>query len=306
MTLAPVALFVYRRPDHIRRTIAALCACPEFARSPVVVYSDGPRDVATEGAVAATRAIVRTMLPDARIVEAKTNRGLAASIIAGVDELTAEFGRVIVVEDDLVVDPRFLSFMNAALDQYADVGQVMQVSGFQHDVAGLTAPVLLPLTTSWGWATWRRAWLRFDPHCAGADRLPTDRATAQRFDLDGAMPYTRMLARQLAGAIDSWAIRWYWTVFTNSGLVVYPPMTLVANEGFDGSGTHGVASIRPKGAAGKTDVSGDIFAFPTQIMADTRAFAEVRKAARRDFGGGGNFIIKLLRAARAKSRGRFG
>lgn len=273
--------------------------CPEFARSPVVVYSDGARDPATHAAVAATRAVVRTMLPAARVVEAEANRGLAASIIAGVDALTAEYGRVIVVEDDLVVHQCFLAFMNAALDRYADAEKVMQVSGFQHDVAGLTAPVLLPLTTSWGWATWRRAWLLFDPDCAGADRLATDAATARRFDLDGAMPYVRMLARQRAGTIDSWAIRWYWTVFIQAGLVVYPPASLVTNEGFDGSGTHGVASIRTKVAFQSAETLADAFAFPAEVACDHVALGKVRIAARRDFGGG-NIVVKIARAMRAR------
>lgn len=300
MSLAPIALFVYRRPDHTRRTIGSLRACPEFARSPVIVYSDGPRDAAAVAGVAATRAVVLELLPDARVVEAAANRGLAVSIIAGVDALTGEYGRVIVVEDDLIVDPRFLEFLNAGLEHYADTPQVMQISGFQHAVSGLAEPVLLPLTTSWGWATWRRAWVQFDPDCKGADRLDNDPALARRFDLDGAMPYTRMFARQRAGTIDSWAIRWYWTVFASGGLVVYPPKSLVTNAGFDGSGTHGVASIRTGTVAQQTTGGERLLTFPDRTVADTDALALVRNAARRDFGGSSNVFVKAARAARAR------
>jgi hypothetical protein len=300
VTLAPIALFVYRRPEHSRRTIDALRACPEFALSPVVVYSDGPRDAAAEAGVAETRRVVREALPHARIVEAPANCGLAASIITGVDELTAQHGHVIVVEDDLVVDSRFLQFMNAALAHYVDVPQVMQVSGFQHAVEGLGAPVFLPMTTSWGWATWKRAWDRFDPHCSDADRLATEPDLAHRFDLDGAMPYSNMLARQIAGTIDSWAIRWYWTVFMANGLVLYPPQTLVRNDGFDGSGTHGIASVRQGAAVAVQQMMERLLDFPAELQLDPAAFEAVRAAARRDFGGHANVVFKVIGALRAR------
>lgn len=303
MTLAPIALFVYRRPEHTRRTIKALQACLEFENSPVHVFSDGPRDAAAEAGVAATRDVVRSLLPAARLVEAPANQGLAASIIAGVDALTDSYGRVIVVEDDLIVDNRFMRFMNAALDRFAEAPQVMQVSGFQHAVAGLNSPVFLPMTTSWGWATWQRAWQRFDKDCSGADRLTADPDLARRFDLDGAMPYTKMLARQRAGTIDSWAIRWYWTVFLAEGLVLYPPESLVRNDGFDGSGTHGVASVRHGSLASTSCDARQFFDFPTDLRVDPAALALIRAAALWDFGGDSSIVVKIGRALRGRLRG---
>ena len=306
MTFAPVALFVYRRPEHTRRTIEALRACPEFGQSPIVVYSDGARDAAAQPAVAETRTVVRDLLPNARVINASTNRGLAASIIAGVSDQVARYGRVIVVEDDLIVDSRFLAFMNAALKRYSDVPGVMQVSGFQHAVEGLLAPTFLPMTTSWGWATWKRAWDSFDADCRGADLLALDAELAQRFDLDGAMPYGKMLARQRAGTIDSWAIRWYWTVFIAGGVVLYPPRSLVRNDGFDGSGTHGVASVRHGALATAEHESQRLLDFPNDLHVDPAVFEAVRRAARRDFGGDSAVVVKVARALRAKLRGLAG
>ena len=306
MSLAPIALFVYRRPEHTRRTIASLRNCPEFAASPVFVFSDGARDAAAEAAVAATRAVVAEMLPDAHVTIAIGNRGLAASVISGVDALTERFGRVIVVEDDLIVHARFLEFLNAGLEYYFDIPEVMQVSGFQHDVSGLVGPVLLPLTTSWGWATWRRAWLAFDPDCLDSNKFLLNGDLARRFDLDGAMNYSGMLARQRAGTIDSWAIIWYWTVFTTGGLVVYPPNTLVVNGGFDGSGTHGVASVRRHERRRRDPDMPQLVAFSNHIAINTEAFAKVRRAAQRDFGGRDGLMVKIARKLRAKLYGLMG
>lgn len=300
MTFAPVALFVYNRAWHTRRTIEALKACAEFARSPVFVFADGARSDSGRDAVAAARDVVREMLPDATVAEAPVNRGLAASIIAGVDLLTKQFGRAIVIEDDLLVHPEFLRFMNAALERYADAPRVMQVAGYIPEGAGGAGAALMPLTTSWGWATWDRAWVRFDASCSEAELRLRDPALSRRFDLDGAIDYSAMMAQQRAGKIDSWAVRWYWSVFRDDGLVVYPPRSLVRNIGFDGSGTHGSASVR-RAALPSQDAKFDPLGpleFPGDIAPDPVRFAALRDGLRRDFGGG-----TARRAARAMLRG---
>ncbi len=293
---APIALFVYNRPVHTEQTILALKACPEFAASSVFVFADGAKSIDGQTAVDETRDVVRRLLPHATLEEAAVNRGLGRSIIAGVGRLLERFGRIIVIEDDLVVDPRFLNFMNAALDRYATTAQVMQVSGFAPDVDEAEGKAaLLPLTTSWGWATWSRAWEAFDPECKDAvDRL-RDPAVRRRFDLDGVIQYARMFDLQRAGKVDSWAIRWYWAVFKAAGLVVYPPRSLVHNTGFDGSGTHGsLSASRLAGRSTQSPGLGIKWRFPDAIVEDSLRFAAVRAAMRRDFGGGN----RVMRAAR--------
>ncbi|MCI0663326.1 MAG: glycosyltransferase, partial [Acidobacteria bacterium] len=160
-SLAPVALFAYRRPEHLRRTIEALKACPEFSRSPITVYCDGPRNDSDRPMVIVARDVARSTLDglDATMIESAENRGLAKSIMTGVSEHCDKFGRVIVVEDDLIVSPGFLTYMNAALDRYAGDETVYQVSGYAFPVnhSGSDKAKFLPVTTSWGWGTWKRA-----------------------------------------------------------------------------------------------------------------------------------------------------
>lgn len=240
-TLAPIALFAYKRPGHLRRTLEALRRDPLFDRSPVRIYCDGARSDADVEAVRETRQVAQTLAtPLTTVVLRDENLGLRRSIVAGVDELTAAFGTVIVIEDDLTVGPQFLSYMNAALVHYQDQERIFQVSGhmFPVTLADGSGPVFLPFTTTWGWATWRRAWRHFDPQASGYQSLTNDRALRRRFDLNGSYPYFRMLRRQLEGQLDSWGILWYLSVFRCGGITVYPRQSLVANEGFDGSGTH--------------------------------------------------------------------
>lgn len=240
---APIAVFAYNRPHHLERAICSLLACPEVKDSPFYVFCDGPKTEDSVQAVEATREVARRLSPDhARIVISKTNRGLAASIEHGVYSLCQEYGRVIVVEDDLVVSNSFLAYMNMGLERYKDSRKVMQVSGFMFpsgNTSGHMKCALLPITTSWGWATWRSAWECYDQSASGWERLSIDKIERRKFNMEGAYDYYTMLRSQMAGDCDSWAIRWYWSVYKNKGLVLYPPESLVNNTGFDGSGTHG-------------------------------------------------------------------
>ena len=243
-SFAPIAIFAYKRTRHLAQALDALEACPEFLQSPVFVFSDGPRDEAARPQVAAVREMLQARRqPNMTIVESVANRGLAASVVSGVTKLCDEYGRAIVIEDDLIVSPRTLGWLNAGLDRFADVPSVWQVSAHQFDVPEFShrmEGMLLHLSTSWGWATWKRAWDKFDAAATGWQALKTDKALRARFDLDRSYPYTDLLLKQMAGQVDSWAIRWWWSMFSAGGCTLFPPRSLVSNIGLDETATHSV------------------------------------------------------------------
>jgi GNT-I family len=295
--LAPVAIFAYRRPDHLRNTLDCLTRCEGFRDSPVLVYCDGPRDDSETDMVMATRKRAREMLGDrAEYHFSEVNLGLSRSIITGVTKVVNRFGRVIVVEDDLELSPDFLSFMNRALDRYADEERVFQVSGYQFDVPEFkytVSALFLPFAASWGWATWKRAWDQFDPMAAGWEAIRADKNLRQRFNLDGTYDYATMLLRQMAGLRDSWAVRWYWTLFKAGGLVLFPPVSLVRNTGFDGSGTHGQGLLR-NFSTGALATHSDI-ALPDTVRVDDGSYDAVKKILRQQNGGLAGKLIDKLR-----------
>lgn len=286
--LAPVVVFAYRRPDHLRNTLASLMRCDGFRQSLVIVYCDGPRDDKEVNSVMATRELARTMLGEhAEYHFSEVNLGLSRSVIGGVTEAVGRFGRAIVVEDDLELCSDFLVFMNRGLDRYADEERVFQVSGYQFDVPELRnsiSALFLPFTVSWGWATWKRAWDQFDPLASGWEALLTDKDMRHRFNLDGAYDYATMLERQMAGARDSWAVRWYWSAFKAGGLVVFPPVSLVRNAGFDGSGTHGRGLLRKFSNPEMLAVVREID-LPDTISPDVQCYEAVKEAMWRLNGG---------------------
>lgn len=276
--LAPIAIFAFKRPDHLRGTLESLLANPEVSSSPVYVFCDGPRRPDETSAVEQTREVARSLAPaHTRFVMRDCNFGLRRSISEGVTELVREFGKVIVIEDDLVISDQFIAFMNAGLDKYRDHDKVMQISGHMFPISTPRAkePIFLPFTTTWGWATWRRAWDRFDGDGKGYSKLRSHPGLRRQFDLDGAYPYFSMLKKQRSGKVDSWGILWYLSVFMHEGLVLYPAESLVANKGFDGTGTNcSAGGSANEQSMGRIDVSQ--LGFPQESSIDMRVFETVK------------------------------
>ena len=243
---APIALFVYNRVNHTRFTVEALLKNEQAKHSDLYIFSDAPKTHSEENAVEQVRDYVSQIsgFKKIQIIERSNNWGLANSIIDGVTYLCEEFGKVIVIEDDLVVSPHFLEFMNSALEKYKDYEEVMQVAGYMFpvNIKSDKDAFFMPLTTSWGWATWRRAWKHFDPDAKGYDILTNNTEMRRSFDINSKYHYFKMLESQKNNKVDSWAIRWYLSVFLLKGLVLYPRLTLVENLGFDGSGVNCIAS----------------------------------------------------------------
>lgn len=246
MIYSPIALFVYNRPKHTRETVEALLLNGQAKESDLYIFSDAPKNEAAREAVEEVRDYIKQIsgFNKVNIVERDANWGLANSVIDGVSKLCEEFGRAIVLEDDLVVSPNFLEFMNSGLAKYEFDEKVMQIAGYMFPVElDINDDALfLPFISSWGWATWNRAWQIFDPEAKGYALLKDSSKMRKQFDLDGNYKYFNMLESQQNGKTNSWAIRWYLSVFLNNGLALYPKQTMVQNVGFDGTGENCLVS----------------------------------------------------------------
>ena len=239
--MAPVLLFAYARPKHLQTAVESLLRNAEASQTPLVVYSDAPKTLEEQPLVDAVRRYARSIegFASTSLIERPTNFGLARSIIDGVTAAFTLHDRVIVVEDDLVVSPHFLRYMNQALTLYAEESRVASIHGYTYPTEETLPETFFQRGADcWGWATWARAWQYFD---ADGERLLQairfGRLTRE-FDLNGAFKYSKMLADQVAGRNNSWAIRWHASCFLKNMLTLYPGRSLVENIGNDGSGTH--------------------------------------------------------------------
>jgi hypothetical protein len=242
--LAPIALFVYSRPEHTKRTVDALAANTLAAESNLIVFSDGPKNDGDISKVGQVRAFIYEIkgFASIRIIKREKNIGLANSIITGVTQVINEYGRIIVLEDDMITSKFFLDYMNDGLDLYENNEEVSSINGFMHPLNVSSIPIpesyFLPLSDCWGWGTWKRAWDNFNSDARILLRQIKQKKLSDKFDFDSSYPYTHLLKQQMKGEVDSWAIRWYATNFLLDLKGLYPRESFVQNIGFDSGGTH--------------------------------------------------------------------
>ena len=260
---APIALFTYSRADHTRQAVESLLHNKEAAESDLYIFSDGPKTEAKREAVEENRRYIHTIsgFKSIHIVEHEKNQGLANSLIAGITDVVNKYGRVIVVEDDLVLSPYFLKFMNEALEKYEHedkVGAITAYCPIKDDT--LPDTFFLRYFHCWGWATWKRSW----------DLLNTDtryllrklRWKTNKFNVGGGINNYGMLYCQKVGLVDSWFIRFYASLFLAEKLTLFPGHSLVSNHGLDGSGTH---SRKLSNGAGNDGVENYILNAPIRL-----------------------------------------
>lgn len=301
-TYAPILLFVYNRPEHVRRNIQALLKNELAAESELFIYSDAAKDETSQAAVKEVRTFIRSIqgFKKITIIERAENWGLARSIIDGVTTQINRYGRVIVLEDDLVVAPHFLQFMNDALETYRDEERVghIQACDFTHDPS-LPDTFLIKWTGSWGWGTWDRAWKHFN---ADGKALLTElesRKLTYTFDFNGKYGYTRMLRRQIEGKNNSWAIRWNASLFLKGILSLNVGKSLVQNEGFDGSGTN-------CGGGGLYASELYMERLPVKKISPIEENIQARNAYVRYYARTNSFMAKAIRRIKRTLKGDFG
>lgn len=302
MCFAPILLFVYNRPLHTRRCIESLLANDLAAESEIFIYADGAKDDLSQAGVNGVREYVRSIqgFKQITVVERKENWGLARNIIDGVTACVNSYGRVIVVEDDLVVAPHFLRFMNDALEVYKDEPKVghIQACDFTQDPS-LPDTFLIKFTGSWGWATWDRAWKYFNPNGKELLQEMEERRLTHIFDFNGKYGFTRMLCRQIEGKNNSWAIRWNASLFLNDILSLNVGRSLVQNEGFDGSGTN---------CGGGGLYASNLYMQKLDVVriAPVEENQEARKAFMRYYARTNSFWAKAVRRIKRTLQGDFG
>lgn len=241
--LAPVCLFTYNRPHETRKTIEALQQNYLALESELFIFSDGPKNDTVVSKVNEVREFIRNVkgFKSVTFFESKQNSGLSKSIIEGVSKVIENFGKVIVLEDDLITSPNFLDFMNQALNYYTEKSNIFSISGYGHKIklpSGYEYDVLLRgRPYSWGWATWIDRWETVDWEIKDWDNFKNDRKQIKAFISHGSDLYG-LLDASMAGKISSWAIRFAYNQFKQQKLTVCPYLSKIKNEGFDESATH--------------------------------------------------------------------
>jgi hypothetical protein len=252
MNLAPILVFVYNRPNHTKNVLDSLANNSQSKDSILYIYCDGPKPNSTKeikSLINEVREIARceNRFKELIVIEREINKGLANSIIDGVSEVVNKHGRVIVLEDDLIVSKYFLHYMNDSLKRYESTENVGQIGGcnFFANKKQLPPTFFLPIPDCLGWATWKNRWIHYERNSQILlNQLTKNPKKKKIFNLDGYYQSEEMLINQAQGKGNSWAIRWQATCVLKNWLTLYPNPS-VTNHIHSTEATHANFDIIP-------------------------------------------------------------
>ena len=254
---APVVIFTYNRLAHTVKTIEALSDNCGADETEVFIYSDGWRNNEDKKKVRAVREYLKSLdkFKKIHLIERKSNMGLADNIIDGVSSVINKYGKVIVVEDDIITSKWFLQYMNDALVKYEGERKVMAVSGYLPPIEteGLPQAFFSEVFECWGWGTWDRCWSKFERN---PEKLiqDTPKENIRRININNMVNNWQQVILNYKHVIKTWAIFFHALIIKNNGLVLNNCANLSMNIGKDGTGEN----------------SGYEILHDTRILSDTR------------------------------------
>lgn len=249
MSLSPIILFVYKRLWHTRQTIQSLQRNKLAEKSNLYIFSDGPKCPSEKNQVDELRNYINSITGFKKVIiqQSDMNLGLANSVISGISKVIREYKKAIILEDDLIISPNFLKFMNEALNFYEDNQKIFSISGYSFPIKipfGYTKDIyILPRSSSWGWGTWSNRWEIVDWDVKDYQTFLNDKNIQRLFNLAGD-DLSSMLKAQMNGQIDSWAIKWAYAHFKKKTYCLFPIRSKILNIGTDKSGTHFKAKVK--------------------------------------------------------------
>ena len=301
MSYAPIIIFVYNRADHFIQVYNALSACKEAKESDLFIFSDGAKNEAGKEKVNEVRAAVAAIkdagdFKSVTVAESPVNKGLAESVIAGVTEIINKYGKVIVVEDDCVVSPHFLKYINNALDFYKDNKKIGCISGYTPMIefpANYNRDVFTAYRScSCTWACWADRWQGIDWELNDIKDFYKSPKLIRRLNSNGSDRFIR-LYRQTKGNGSSWSVRFGAHLVKNNLLTVYPRYSYITNIGCDESGVHSKSDDEEKM---RVDLSK---AIENPILTDVEIDSRIQKIMKKHYSYGfvsdtKKFIATLL------------
>lgn len=273
----PIVLFVYNRIEHTEKTIQSLLKNPLSINSELFVFSDGPKNNEDIKLVKTLRSYLSKIegFKSVKIIESKINQGLGTSLISGITKVLKKNKAVIILEDDIVVNHNFLSFMNYSLNFYLDKKDVFHISGYIYPINTKNINedyFFLKNTTCWGWGTWADRWRFFKKDIEYFKKFLNEEKLKKEFNLNNSYNFYDQIILNDKKEINSWAVFWYASVFKNNGLCLHPKYSFTQNIGTDNSGTN---TIQSKYFFVKNLNQSKIFHLPEKIKISEPALSEL-------------------------------
>lgn len=254
LSLAPIILFCYNRPDHLRKTLGWLIANKYASDSILYVFCDGPKKDATdeqlqkleEARKVVDELAVIPSFKEVCVIKRDENLGLGKSIITGVTEIINKYGKVIVLEDDLETSPYFLSYMNQCLEHYENRKSVFSISSLSRPHPERFYPQDYPYDVycslthhPTGWATWADRWSQVDWDIKAYDTMKDNPEMIAAFRRIEYPEWDDIVKIKMTGK-NIWSVRFGLAHFVNHAVSICPIVSYVNHIGWDSEATNAV------------------------------------------------------------------
>ena len=264
MKIATV-LFTYNRSFHTQKVLDALSNSERLPEK-LFIFQDGlKKEEHQEEWEKVKRVIHNVKWCETEIIESNVNKGLADSIIGGLNYVFESFDSIIVLEDDCVPHRKFMNFMVESLNKYEANKQVYSVSGYTNPVEvppNGTDAYFTRRAESLGWGTWRDRWQEYCIDYRMVYRIKNNPDLEKQYCIWGADLET-YLHGNIDGKCNSWAVFWSLLVIEKEGYCLAPYESLIENIGFDGTGVHSGAT--PMKQIIRDPQNNNDFTFPEKI-----------------------------------------
>jgi hypothetical protein len=238
----PVAFIIFRRPEVTAKVFEQIrLAQPKK----LFVIADGPRHEEEASRCQEARAITEQIDWDCEVFRdySDVNLGCRRRVSSGLNWVFEQVEQAIVLEDDCLPSQSFFTFCETLLDYYRNDTRIWMISGdnFQDGkIRGDGSYYFSRYPHCWGWATWKRAWINYQDDLSSWPTLRDANLLDSIFENKREVIYWNNLFDKLAstGKPDSWAYRWAYTCWSNSGLTILPNQNIVTNLGFGESSTN--------------------------------------------------------------------
>jgi hypothetical protein len=239
----PIVLIVFKRPDTTRKVIEVI---KKVAPRKIYIIGDGPKSNEDKEKCALVQDTIDKNIDwDCEVFKnfSDTNMGGPKRVPSGLDWVFEHEKQAIILEDDIIADPSFFRFCDEMLERYKDNEQIMHISGNNGRVSCKNHPYSYSFTVlarCLGWATWSRAWKKFDPKMKKWPEMKKNNKFKKLFLNEKlAMAMAQKIYEPLyLKKIKGWDYKWGFTCLSNRGLGIMPNTNMTEHIGYGEDAQH--------------------------------------------------------------------
>lgn len=239
----PVAFLIFNRPETTEKVFQAI---RQARPSKLLVIADGPRPnrPGETQKCAAARAIIKQVDWPCEVLTnySDTNLGCRNRVSSGITWVFNTVEEAIILEDDCLPHPSFFRFCDELLEQYRHDARIMLISGdnFQFgQKRGEYSYYFSRYNHIWGWASWRRAWQRYDLGMRAWPQAKDNQWLANIFENNPrAIEFWSNIFEAAYQGFNTWDYAWTFAFWQYDGLAILPNRNLISNIGFGPEATH--------------------------------------------------------------------